>query len=211
LEQEEYVFIIDKQCRFTGEVMTKRQAHLGGRLHLCVHLIITDGQANLLEQLRGALAQFAGMADLVSAGGHASAPEGWDVPGFVPPDIMQLAIDTVIREAFEELGIVIEREWFFTDVLRFIGITRTNFVTEEGWIDRSVIFNFIVVIPGIAAMIPGMKFEAGKVEAAYMRSANQLEQILLGHVPNPYPTREPDGLRMLAMVIDALRRIAEGL
>ncbi len=213
---EEQIDVVDPQGRFTGVTKGKSRVHADGNWHVCVHIVVTDGMGNILEQFRGPECKLMrNVWDPMSIAGHISAVAS-DPAGAAAlamrPDILHQAMEAGIREGAEELGLTIDEDQFFTPSLRFYGITRTDTLTNEGytdrWWDRSLTLNFMLRAPGFTA--EGLRLEPGKVLAVRMRHVDDLEQVLLGGSIERYADRQPDQNWLLASTIDTARRMAQG-
>ncbi|HEX2061034.1 MAG TPA: NUDIX domain-containing protein, partial [Thermoanaerobaculia bacterium] len=97
----------------TGTTKPKDAVHRDGDWHLAAHLWIVRSDGHVLLQRRSpSKASWPGMWD-ISVAGHVSAGES--------------AIEAVLREAFEELGLTVARE-----ELRYLGSLRYRAVVNDG-------------------------------------------------------------------------------
>ncbi|HVI69078.1 MAG TPA: hypothetical protein VM581_01335 [Magnetospirillaceae bacterium] len=212
---EEQIDVVDPQGRFIGVTKDKSKVHADGDWHMTVHIVVTDGAGRVLEQFRGPDCKLMRMCwDPMSIAGHISAviANPSDAPALLRPDILHQAMQAGIREGAEEIGLEIDESWFFTERLRFFGITRTNNLTNEGytdrWWDRALSINFMLVMPGFTAT--GLRLEPGKVLDVRMRHVDDIERVLRGELNETYADRQPDHNWLLASTIDTARRIAAG-
>lgn len=217
---EEQIDVITPQGAFTGVTKGKSLVHANGDWHACVHFIVTDGQGRVIVQFRGpGVKLMRNVWDMMSIAGHISAVP----PGHPRPDWMLQAFAAGEREGMEEIGVTIDPSILFSERCRFIGVTRVDQQTEDGWMDRALNYNFVLVMPGLdPAQFP---LEEGKVLAAEWRHVDEIEAALDGveiHDPMAarlgqvepaivrYAVREPDHQWLLRLAIAAVRLIARG-
>jgi len=102
----------------TGITKEKRLAHRDGDWHRAAHLWIVTSDDRLLLQRRALIKEsWPGLWD-ISVAGHVSAGES--------------AIDAVIREAHEELGLVIDaKELTHIGTLKYHAIVRADYIENE--------------------------------------------------------------------------------
>lgn len=203
---EEMIDVYDERGRWTGETLPKSQVHAQGKLHICVHGVITDGNSQVIGQFRGPLSKMMrNVWDVMSVAGHISAltlaeredPANWD--------IIQQAWNALVREFQEEIGFDISGYDPFGENVVMFGVTRTRQITEDGWLDNAFSINFMLRIPGID---PGrFELEEGKVLDVKWIHATDIERALDGDPDLVLATREPDNYELLQGTVDAARRL----
>ena len=119
---EEYVDILDDNGKVTGEVITKKEAHMTGKWHRAVHIwIISEDKKSILLQKRCPNKNlFPNMWD-ISVGGHVSSGEE--------------PLISAKRELSEELGLNPDNYNFeYVDVIK------------EKFVDGDIVSNEFVTI-----------------------------------------------------------------
>jgi len=222
MASEELLHVVTPQMGFTGVVKPKSQVHRDGDWHVCVHGFVTDGTGRLLVQYRGPMVNLMRERwDFVSVAGHISASHEDSIDhnpaadgGPRAIDWLQLAIETLIREFEEEIGVVLPREEFFGFDIFFIGITRTDQQTEDGWWDRTFSFNFVIVegvsTTGSEHIFPEeLRLEPGKVLEVKWMDVGDIEAALRRERPEIFAERWPDQRRLVASVIHAVQQVRD--
>jgi hypothetical protein len=205
---EEQIDVVTPLGEFTGVTRDKSAVHANGDWHMCVHIIITNGQGYVVEQFRGPdVKLMRNVWDAMSIAGHISAVTRKEANPW-RPDIIIQAIRAGIREGWEEVRYRILEEWFFTPKCRFIGVSVTNMQTEDGWMDRTLTLNFVLVAPDFN--IGNRRLERGKVLEVRWRHVDDIERALDGQTADKYANRQPDQQWMMRMMIAAVRLIAQG-
>ena len=199
---EELIDVLTPDGEFTGETLPKSIVHHQGLWHACVHGIITDGNGQLLVQFRGPkVNHMRNVWDPMGVAGHISAYTGDPAKR----DLLGQARDTLIREAEEELGVILAPEEYLTEYWRMIGITRTNQPTEDGWMDRTLSVNYLLVLPRLDPA--ALKLEPGKVLAAEWRHVSEVAPSLAAGEGDLYAVRNPDHCELIQGACDAVRRV----
>ena len=124
----ELIDILDQYGHPTGEILPKHEVHHYGHFHASTHLWLYTKTGKVVLQLRAASKpNFPNCWD-VSVAGHISAGE--------------TAKQTAVREAEEELGIMVQAE-----KLQYIGRFRIDYQHAEDYRDREFITIFACEIP----------------------------------------------------------------
>lgn len=114
----ELVDLLDAAGAPAGITKEKRAAHRDGDLHRASHIWIVHGRNVLLQRRALVKESWPGMWD-ISVAGHVSAGES--------------AIDAAIREAHEELGLVIA-----AGDLQYLGTLRYHVVLREDYVENEI-------------------------------------------------------------------------
>lgn len=203
---EEQIDVYDWQGRWTGVTKPKSEVHPAGDIHICTHGIVTNGAGSVVAQYRGpGVKLMRNVWDVMSVAGHISAltpeerrdPANWDLIG--------QAWRALRREFDEELGYDLPDDLLFSDNCLTLGVTRTNQLTEDGWWDRTLSINFMLVLPHLDIRM--VKLEAEKVLDVRWMANEAIERWLVSQSGEPLATREPDNFRLLRSVIDGARLI----
>lgn len=123
---EERIDVLSRWLEPLGITKTKREVHRDGDWHRAAHLwVVTPDRRVVLQQRALSKENHPGLWD-VSTAGHLSAGES--------------AVEAIIREAFEELGLdVVPHD------LQLLGTCREQFVLNDGkYIDNEVHEVFVV-------------------------------------------------------------------
>ena len=124
----ELIDILDQHGKPTGEILPKREVHRHGHFHASTHLWLYTKTGKVVLQLRAAIKpNFPNCWD-VSVAGHISSGE--------------TALQTAVREAAEELGIIVQ-----ADHLQQIGHFRIDYQHAEDYRDREFITIYACEIP----------------------------------------------------------------
>jgi 8-oxo-dGTP pyrophosphatase MutT (NUDIX family) len=210
---EEMIDVVDQQGMFTGETLPKSQVHAGGKWHECVHGIITDGRGNVLVQFRGPdVKLMRNVWDVMGVAGHISAvPQFGDdlEPRDKVRDLIQRSIEALIREFQEEIDVRIARSIFFTQVCRLIGVSKVDQPTEDGWMDRTLSVNWLMVLPDLDPS--QFTLEPGKVLDVRWVRIDEVEAALAGHSDMQFAVREPDNQWLMRAIIAHVRLAMSGV
>ncbi|MCH2195111.1 NUDIX domain-containing protein [Kordia sp.] len=126
----ELIDILDEHGKPTGEILPKKEVHRHGYFHATTHLWLYTKTGKVVLQLRAAIKpNFPNCWD-VSVAGHISAGE--------------TALDTAVREAEEELGVIVK-----ASNLHQIGCFRIDYQHAEDYRDREFITIFACEIPDV--------------------------------------------------------------
>ena len=113
----EHLDILDSFGNATGKNTTKENAHLLGLFHATIHVwIVNDSGEFLIQKRHTSKINYPNVWD-VSVAGHISSGE-------TPEEACK-------REVFEEIGLAIN-----PSKLRFVGITKTEIVHTESYVDN---------------------------------------------------------------------------
>lgn len=198
---EERIDVITPDGIFTGVTKKKSQVHADGDWHAVALGVITDGQGRVVIQFRGPkVKKWRNMWDIMSVSEHISAYEGH-------PDgryLLVQASDALICGFEEELGIKITPDIFLGVDGQFVGITRTNQRTDDGWTDRTLNVVFVLMMPDLD--LTTCKLQRGKVSQVKWSYIEEIEQAMAQG--RRFAERQPDNALLLAMVFEAVRSMA---
>ena len=113
----EYLDVLDEKGDKTGELKPRSEIHRDGNWHRAVHIWLLNSKRELLIQRRAKTVNVYPNCWDISSAGHISAGEN--------------SLDSAIKEAEEEIGIVLTREQ-----LKLIGV-----VTQEGVLKNNTYFD----------------------------------------------------------------------
>lgn len=140
----EYIDILDAHGKPTGEILPKKEVHKYGHFHASTHLWLYTKTGKVVMQLRAAIKpNFPNCWD-VSVAGHISAGE--------------IALDTIVRETQEELGITVSPK-----NIQQIGYFRIDYKHAEDYHDREFITIFACEIPDAPLQVKLQKEEVADV------------------------------------------------
>lgn len=210
---DELVEVYTEHGEPTRLIKRKARAHNEGDYHPCVHFFVTDGKSNLLAQFRGPeCGHMRNVWDPIGVAGHISA---WLPPILhgdqTAPDPILSAFKTGAREAEEELGIAgLDLDLLHTHNCRYLGITRGDFLTEDGWTDRTFSHNFLLLLPGVRP--EHCRLEEGKVLAVrWMDIDNEVLPTLDGRDTGlKFADRQPDQEWMLRLACAGAKLMQAG-
>jgi isopentenyl-diphosphate Delta-isomerase len=207
---DELIEVLTPAGEPTGEIKGKKRVHADGDYHACVHFFVTDGRGNLLTQFRGPqCGHMRNARDPIGWAGHMSARVPATLGNEPPLDIILHAFDTGIREGNEEGGVTgLTRDIIHTPLCRYIGVTRGDFTTEDGWQDRSFSHNFLLMLPDLDPAT--MPLEEGKVLDFKWMSIADILALLDGAHGEKLAQREPDHQWMIRLACAAALLMQQG-
>lgn len=186
---EEKFDVFDESGYPTGATATKQKVHQDGLWHTGVHLLVTDGNGNIFQQLRGNppyVRILPGVWDIFIAAGHVSAGES--------------PYASLLREADEEVGPELSTDRLHAGQLTQVGKTRSNYWVEDpafpagGYWHRVHDHNFVAVVPNLDPR--ELTLEENKVLAVRKYPIEQLlddlQQPTTSHAYSQHAHRPPD-------------------
>ncbi len=201
----ELIDVYDRFMRWTGERLPKDELHAQGKLHICVHCVITNGNCEVLAQFRGKVGHMPEVWDAMSIAGHITALTDEERADPAMWDVLWQAWRAAQREGQEELGVELPDNMLLGDDCRLVGVTLVDQLTVAGWRDHAFCINFMVRLPELE--ISQLKLEVPKVTAAKWVHVSDIEAWLESREGAPYATRMPDDYELLQSVVDTARRM----
>lgn len=153
---EEMFDILDENGKATGKAASKREVHELGLWHQGVHLCVTDGYGNIIQQRRGSAPHVRILPDVWDpfiAAGHVAAGEE--------------PLSTLVRETEEEVGIELTLATLRANGLTEVSVTKSDYwVTDPtfpngGYHHRVYDRNFVVRLADLK--LDSLTLEADKV------------------------------------------------
>jgi isopentenyldiphosphate isomerase len=188
--------------------MPKSEVHARGLWHRGAHLWITDGHGNVLQQFRDPGKKILpGVWDIAVAGHVSAIVTPQEVPFADHVFTVETPEETAIKEAFEELGLVVSQ----TDFQPAGGtlensITITDmYIEANGWQHRVFDYNFVM---RRELDLDALQLEQGHVADVRWYPLDQLEADLRDpSTAAQHAYRPVENSKLYAMVIEAMRQL----
>jgi len=177
---DELIDIYDELNNFTGKKLMKSEAHKTGLWHRAIHLIVYNSKGDILLQKR--------------ASDKLVYPDLWDISAAGHISSGETAENTVVREAFEEIGLNV-----LSENLEFVSILKINVLTDKVN-NNEFAYVFLLKFDG---EVSDLKFIDGEVQEIKFISLKELEK----EVINNYSIFCPHGNYWLDIVNAVKKRI----
>jgi isopentenyldiphosphate isomerase len=161
---DEMIDVYDKHGNKTRRVLLKSEVHKKSLWHAGAHLWIYDPKSEVLLQHRHPSKLLYPNTWDISVAGHTAAGDG--------------PIETLVREAEEELGLAVDPE-----ALQFIGVTIAHPKMPEGWVHRAIDWTYIVKMD---INLKDIKMQATEVDDIRWIPLDEFEQ----DINNPQKFKE---------------------
>jgi 8-oxo-dGTP pyrophosphatase MutT (NUDIX family) len=192
--------VLDDRGMRVGEVAPKRDVHHRGLWHAGMNLCVTDGRGNIIQQKRGrqpAVSILPAVWDLFLVAGYVAAGE--------------TPLETLLREAREEIGLEFSITALEAHGLREVGVTRSDYLVIDSaypamrYRHRVFDHNFVVRLPDLN--LDRFELEPEKVVGVRSYSVNRLRSDLL-RAPESvwyaqHTHRPPDDAALYKMMLGA--------
>ena len=179
----EYLDLVDESGKLIGSKKLRNEVHRDGDWHKAVNIWIINSKGEVLIQKRAATKE--------------SYPNFWDVSCAGHVDAGETPLQTTIREAQEELGLIVDP----AKLKYLFSVNEEHFLNEGTFIDREIREIYLLKLDQ-----PAEDFTLQKEEVAEVKwiSLNQLEEMAKNNAPDLVPHEKE-----YAKIFDVLRQQLE--